>query len=61
MRIIMENPLSAETPIGSLHTWISDNKVFFKRNQRLFSKRPVDLDIWSLSIDGLVKKPLTFP
>ncbi len=61
MRIMTENQLSAETPIGRLHTWITDNKVFFKRNQRLFPKRPVDVDTWSLSIDGLVKKPLTFP
>jgi len=54
MRIMTENPLNAETPIERLRTWITDNDVFFKRNQGMFPKRPVDLDNWSLTVDGLV-------
>ena len=44
LRIMTENPLNAETPIEKLRTWITDNKVFFKRNQGMFPERPVDLD-----------------
>ena len=58
LRIMTENPLNAETPIEKLRTWITDNKVFFKRNQGMFPEAPVDLDNWSLTIDGLVKKEL---
>jgi DMSO/TMAO reductase YedYZ molybdopterin-dependent catalytic subunit len=58
LRIMTENPLNAETPIERLRTWITDNKVFFKRNQGMFPKRPVDLDNWSLTVDGLVGEEL---
>ena len=58
MRIMIENPLNAETPIERLRTWITDNEVFFKRNQGQFPESPVDLVSWSLTIDGLVKKEL---
>jgi len=58
MRVMTENPLNAETPIERLRTWITDNEVFFKRNQGMFPKAPVDLDAWSLTVDGLVNKAL---
>lgn len=56
---MMENPLNAETPIERLRTWITDNEVFFKRNQGQFPESPVDLGTWSLIIDGLVNRELT--
>ena len=59
MRFMTENPLNAETPIESLRTWITDNEVFFKRNQGQFPEGPIDLATWSLAIDGLVQKELT--
>jgi hypothetical protein len=31
MRIMTQKPLNAETPIESLRTWTTDNKVFFKQ------------------------------
>lgn len=58
MRIMTENPLNAETPIERLRTWITDNEVFFKRNQGQFPQSPIDLDAWSLVIDGLVHKEM---
>jgi DMSO/TMAO reductase YedYZ molybdopterin-dependent catalytic subunit len=58
MRIMTQNPLNAETPIQRLRTWITDNEFFFKRNQGQFPKSPVDLDAWSLSIDGHVSQEL---
>jgi DMSO/TMAO reductase YedYZ molybdopterin-dependent catalytic subunit len=58
MRVMTQNPLNAETPIQRLRTWITDNEVFFKRNQGQFPESPVDLDAWSLSIDGHVDQEL---
>jgi DMSO/TMAO reductase YedYZ molybdopterin-dependent catalytic subunit len=58
LRIMTENPLNAETPIESLRTWITDNKMFFKRNQGMFPNSPVDLDNWSLIVDGAVDEEL---
>ena len=58
MRIMTENPLNAETPIKGLRTWITDNEVFFKRNQGQFPESPIDLDTWSLAVDGLVHEEL---
>jgi len=58
LRIMTENPLNAETPIERLRTWITDNKFFFKRNQGMFPKSPVDLDNWSLTVDGLVDEEI---
>ncbi len=56
LRIMTENPLNAETPIERLRTWITDNEVFFKRNQGMFPESPIDLEIGSLFVDGLVQE-----
>ena len=58
MRVMTENPLNAETPVENLRTWITNNEVFFKRNQGQFPKAPIDLGTWSLAVDGLVEKEL---
>lgn len=58
MRIMTPNPLNAETPVQRLRTWITDNEVFFKRNQGQFPERIADLGTWSLSIDGHVDREL---
>ena len=59
MRVMTEKPLNAETPIESLRSWITDNAVFFKRNQGQFMETPVELSDWKLAIQGLVKQKLT--
>jgi len=56
MRLMTERPLNAETPIESLRSWITDNEVFFKRNQGQFMETPVSLSDWELTVDGLVKQ-----
>ena len=43
MRVMTERPLNAETPTESLRTWITDNEVFFKRNQGQFPDAPINL------------------
>ena len=62
MRVMTEKPLNAETPVKHLRTWITDNEVFFKRNQGQFPEKPVKLSDWTLEIEGLVKqkRSLTF-
>jgi DMSO/TMAO reductase YedYZ molybdopterin-dependent catalytic subunit len=59
MRVMTEKPLNAETPIESLRTWTTDNKVFFKRNQGKIMEEPVALSDWQLTIDGLVEHRVT--
>ena len=59
MRVMTEKPLNAETPIENLRTWITDNAVFFKRNQGQFKDLSIQLSDWRLGIEGLVKKEIS--
>jgi DMSO/TMAO reductase YedYZ molybdopterin-dependent catalytic subunit len=58
MRVMTKRPLNAETPRENLRTWITDNAVFFKRNQGQFMDIPIKLSDWQLQIEGLVEKKL---
>ena len=58
MRVMTKRPLNAETLRENLRTWITDNDVFFKRNQGQFMDSPIKLSDWQLHIDGLVEKEL---
>ena len=58
MRVMTKKPLNAETPVQYLRTWITDNAVFFKRNQGQFMDAPVKLSDWKLYVTGLVKKKI---
>jgi DMSO/TMAO reductase YedYZ molybdopterin-dependent catalytic subunit len=53
-----ERPLNAETPIESLKSWITANRVFFDRNQGEIPETEIDLANWKLTIDGEVNRPL---
>lgn len=59
MRVMTEKPLNAETPVKYLRTWITDNAVFFKRNQGQFMDAPIDLSNWRLTVEGFVKKKIS--
>ena len=56
MRVMTPRPLNAETPNTALRTWITDNEVFFKRNQGQIPETPVSLADWRLQVEGLVEK-----
>ena len=58
MRVMTPRPLNAETPNTALRTWITDNDVFFKRNQGQIPETPVSLSDWRLQVEGLVIKNL---
>jgi DMSO/TMAO reductase YedYZ molybdopterin-dependent catalytic subunit len=59
MRVMTKRPLNAETPPEAMRSWITDNDVFFKRNQGQIPEKPVSLTDWRLRIDGLVNRELT--
>ena len=59
MRVMTPKPLNAETPNTALRTWITDNEVFFKRNQGQIPETPVSLSDWRLRVEGLVDKNLS--
>ncbi len=59
MRVMTERPLNAETPAESLRSWITDNDVFFKRNQGQIPDAPVNLSEWVLRVDGRVENELS--
>ena len=58
MRVMTSRPLNAETPNTALRTWITDNDLFFKRNQGQIPEILVSLADWRLRVEGLVKKNL---
>ena len=59
MRVMTEKPLNAETQIEDLRTWVTDNAVFFKRNQGQFTDLSIQLSDWRLGIEGLVKQEIS--
>ena len=59
LRIMTERPLNAETPNESLRSWITDNEVFFKRNQGQFPDAPINIAQWVLQVQGLVENELS--
>ena len=54
-----EKPFNAETPVQHLRTWVTDNTVFFKRNQGQFRDLSIQLSEWRLRVEGLVKKKIS--
>lgn len=59
MRVMTEKPLNAETPIEYLRSWITDNDMFFKRNQGQIMEKPINLSDWKLSVAGLVERKIS--
>lgn len=59
-RVMTENPLNAETNLPHLRSWITPNSVFFSRNQSRIMTEPVDLASWRLTIDGEVKRTVSY-
>jgi DMSO/TMAO reductase YedYZ molybdopterin-dependent catalytic subunit len=53
-----EKPLNAETPVESMRSWITANRVFFDRNQGAIPPEAIALDQWRLTVEGEVRRPL---
>ncbi|TNF56039.1 sulfite oxidase, partial [bacterium] len=59
MRMMSKEPLNAETPIEFLRSWVTENSVFFNRNQSAIPSKKISPKDWELKIEGEVQKPLT--
>ncbi len=58
-RVMTENPLNAETNPQYLRSWITPNRYFFSRNQSRIMTEPIDIESWSLTIEGEVERNVT--
>lgn len=54
--VLTESPLNVEAPLGLLDTTLTPIERMFMRNNHRFPA--VDPERWSLTIDGLVRRPL---
>lgn len=55
-KFISDFPENSETPLDSLHGWVTPNRLFFVRNH--FPEPTIDRPVWSLEVAGLVNQPL---
>ncbi len=51
-------PENSETPLDTVHGWVTPNRLFFVRNH--FSMPEIDRSSWKLSIEGRVARPMEF-
>ena len=57
-KIVTAAPENSETPIESLRSWVTPNRLFFVRNH--FAVPALDLEQWRLRVEGCVEQPLTW-
>jgi DMSO/TMAO reductase YedYZ molybdopterin-dependent catalytic subunit len=55
-KVITNVPENSETPLASIHGWVTPNRLFFVRNH--FAVPTVDTTSWRLRIEGRVDQPL---
>ncbi len=55
-KVVTAFPENSETPLQTVHGWVTPNKLFFVRNH--FEIPAIDRASWRLRLDGLVKQPL---
>jgi DMSO/TMAO reductase YedYZ molybdopterin-dependent catalytic subunit len=51
-KIVTAIPENSETPLESIRSWVTPNRLFFVRNH--FDVPPIDLKNWRLHVGGLV-------
>jgi DMSO/TMAO reductase YedYZ molybdopterin-dependent catalytic subunit len=54
-KMVTCSPENSETPLESIHGWVTPNPLFFVRNH--FESPTIDLPSWRLRVEGCVKKP----
>lgn len=52
---ITTSPENSETPLESVASWVTPNRLFFVRNH--FDVPPGDAATWELKIEGMVERP----
>jgi DMSO/TMAO reductase YedYZ molybdopterin-dependent catalytic subunit len=55
-KVITAGPENSETPLTSIHGWVTPNRLFFVRNH--FEQPAVDLAGYRLRVEGLVEHPI---
>ncbi|MBX3414891.1 MAG: sulfite oxidase [Pirellulales bacterium] len=55
-KFVTSAPENSETPLGSMRSWVTSNRLFFVRNH--FGVPEIDRHAWRLTIGGLVARPL---
>ena len=56
-KFVTDFPENSETPLDTLHGWVTPNRLFFVRNH--FAVPEIDRTAWRLRIEGLVDRPLS--
>jgi DMSO/TMAO reductase YedYZ molybdopterin-dependent catalytic subunit len=54
-KVVTATPENSETPLESVRSWVTPNRLFFVRNH--FAVPQLTLDGWQLRISGLVDRP----
>lgn len=54
-KTVTASPENSETPLDTVASWVTPNRLFFVRNH--FEVPSVDPDRWELAIEGLVERP----
>jgi len=57
-KVVTAFPENSETPLQSVHGWVTPNRLFFVRNH--FDVPTIDRNHWRLKLDGLVEHPVEF-
>jgi DMSO/TMAO reductase YedYZ molybdopterin-dependent catalytic subunit len=57
-KFVTDFPENSETPLNTVHGWVTPNRLFFVRNH-FPVPASIDSASWKLSIEGLVDRPLT--
>src|SRR5579883_2226288 len=55
-KMVTTSPENSETPLESIHGWVTPNSLFFVRNH--FETPAIDLPSWRLRIEGCVNRPV---
>ena len=55
-KVVQASPENSETPLESVHGWVTPNRLFFVRNH--FAEPAMDLATWRLRLEGLVDSPV---
>ena len=54
-KTVTASPENSETPLETVASWVTPNRLFFVRNH--FQVPPADPSTWELSLEGLVSRP----
>lgn len=55
-KMVTSFPENSETPLDTVHGWVTPNRLFFVRNH--FPVPQIDLPSWKLRIEGCVDRPM---